>query len=664
MRSASMRPEAALAHEPLLLLPGFKPGALGFATRTTIALLLAYFTAFLLQLDTASSAGLCVAIVAQPTPGMAMSKAIYRAAGTLIGGVAAVAIVGIFAQDRTMLLAAFILWLGACTFVASLLRDFRSYGAVLCGYTVGIIAVASIDSPDSVFYAAVNRVAAILIGIVSVAVVNSLLAPRGAYDNLVAALRGHLDDVERLADDTLRNAKVQTDRLCVHKGSTILALQTEASYAATELPDGIARSAGARSAIAALLGMISATRAIGAALLRDDFPQESRVLMQDVADELRSGGDDELRAHLLQTPSSPLQAFLQERMSDLLAQHDLALDGLASLTSGARPKRRVRLTAHHDVVGAGLSALRAIIAVAMGAVFCIYAGWAGASLLLVQQAAFIGLLGMQPNPTAAGINIAKAMPLPALACGFIIFVLLPQVSGFVPFALAVGPFMFLFVLAGQHPRWAPIGPGLVLYFTLLLSPSNEQSFDLSSFLNTVLVQVVALLFMVVSFWLILPVSPRRRLARVSAAIAEDLRKTLSQGRSLNIAETLCVQYDRLAQVELWLGPPTPARLALLHRLYSFAQLDTALRRAFSGLEAVNPQTPEMRRHIDAARNALLYATPAKMAAASRNLLGDEEATGNEALLRAASGLFGADVLLRQHARALVHYGILDNAEAG
>ena len=60
MRSASMRPEAALAHEPLLLLPGFKPGALGFATRTTIALLLAYFTAFLLQLDTASSAGLCV----------------------------------------------------------------------------------------------------------------------------------------------------------------------------------------------------------------------------------------------------------------------------------------------------------------------------------------------------------------------------------------------------------------------------------------------------------------------------------------------------------------------------------------------------------------------------------------------------------------------------
>ena len=55
---------------------------------------------------------------------MAMSKAIYRAAGTLIGGVAAVAIVGIFAQDRTMLLAAFILWLGACTFVASLLRGF------------------------------------------------------------------------------------------------------------------------------------------------------------------------------------------------------------------------------------------------------------------------------------------------------------------------------------------------------------------------------------------------------------------------------------------------------------------------------------------------------------------------------------------------------------
>ena len=171
--SATIEP----AHEPWLLLPGFMPDALGFAFRATASLLLAYLVAFAIQLDTASSAGLCVAIVAQPTPGMAMSKAVYRAIGTVTGGVAAIILVAIFPQDRTMLLAGFTLWLGACTFVASLLRDFRSYGAVLCGYTVGIIAVAGIDAPAGAFLATLNRVAAILLGIASVAVVNLLTRP-------------------------------------------------------------------------------------------------------------------------------------------------------------------------------------------------------------------------------------------------------------------------------------------------------------------------------------------------------------------------------------------------------------------------------------------------------------------------------------------------------
>ncbi len=152
---------ATTAPAPFLSLPGFMPDALGFATRFAAALLLAYLVAFAMQLDSASSAGLCVAIVSQASPGMAMSKMLYRVAGTLAGGLAALVIVSAFPQDRTMLLAAFALWLGLCTFVATLLRDFRSYGAVLCGYTVGIIAVSGVDSPDGALLATLNRVAAI-----------------------------------------------------------------------------------------------------------------------------------------------------------------------------------------------------------------------------------------------------------------------------------------------------------------------------------------------------------------------------------------------------------------------------------------------------------------------------------------------------------------------
>ena len=189
----------------LFPLPGnFEPDAVPFAARTTLALLLGYGVSFAIQLDSASSAGLCVAIVAQALPGMALSKAAWRTAGTLIGGVAGVGLVAAFGQDRTMLLGGFTLWLGACAFVASALRDFRSYGAVLSGYTVGIIAIGNIDTPGGAFLSALNRVAAILIGVGSVAVVNTLLAPPLAYRHVLQHLDAWKAKVLAFAEDAGR----------------------------------------------------------------------------------------------------------------------------------------------------------------------------------------------------------------------------------------------------------------------------------------------------------------------------------------------------------------------------------------------------------------------------------------------------------------------------
>ena len=208
------------------------PDTVAFATRTTLALLLAYLITFAVQLESASSAGLCVAIVAQPTPGMAMSKALYRIFGTILGGIVGFALVSLFPQDRTMLFGAFTLWLGACTFVAALLRDFRWYGAVLCGYTVGIIAISGIDAPAGGLIATLNRVAAILLGVVSVAVVNALLSRAVAYEQLVAALRQRLAAAEALAVSALTGKNLPHEPLPAQEGASILALRTDAGRAA------------------------------------------------------------------------------------------------------------------------------------------------------------------------------------------------------------------------------------------------------------------------------------------------------------------------------------------------------------------------------------------------------------------------------------------------
>ena len=92
-----------------------KPAAWAFAVRIWLAMILALYAAFWLQLSSASSAAVCVAILAQPKRGQALSKALYRFLGTLVGAAVAIVLMALFAQDRVLLLVALATWLGLRT---------------------------------------------------------------------------------------------------------------------------------------------------------------------------------------------------------------------------------------------------------------------------------------------------------------------------------------------------------------------------------------------------------------------------------------------------------------------------------------------------------------------------------------------------------------------
>ncbi len=761
--------------DPFLLLPGgFLPDALGFATRTTLSVLLAYLVSFWLQLDSASSAGVCVAIVAQPTPGMALSKAAWRMGGTVAGCVVALGVAAAFGQDRTMLLWAFCAWLGACTAVASLLRDFRAYGAVLCGYTVGIIAVSDIDAPGRAFDSAVNRGAAIAVGIACVAVVNGLLAPSGAWAHLTRELHRQRDAVTALALRVLHGlaapepadaaparptpadgvsphptsadaaprdparpvpasggtasaapagagvpdlAAELSDVGCARRGAAILALRTEVGYVGAELTDGRDRAAGGQAAIVAVLSMLSAARRLhrlsATVALPEDPPARAALRLHAAAAALAlarphspAPEPPDLRRHpVLALPVACVAQLLAGAARAQAGLDGLAQGGLAQDTQAGRP---TRLPAHHDLVAAALNAARTVVGTGLGAVFCIYSGWSDSTQLLVQQAAFTALLGMQPNPTAAGVGMGLALPLPLLAAAIIKFGLLPQVSGYVPFSLALAPFVFAFSLLARHPRTAGPGGSMVLFLLLVLAPANPQTYDLSAFLNTCAAQLVAVLFMVLAFRLVLPVSPRRRLYRVAEAGTRALRRRLrGPGRIPDDPAALEVlHYDRLSQALRWLGRPSPARLALFSRVVAMGELDVALCRAQAGLAtlrarpaplpatpaatmpaaitppavtplapappAANPAAtlpprpadeapgpgadasrpdaePPARAALATAQAALAAPTPASLAAAAARLLA---AGGGGGVLEAAAGLQAAARLLRLQGRLL------------
>src|SRR6202158_585962 len=176
-----------------ITIAGFPLSTWAFALRIWAAMMVALYAAFWLQLESASSAAVTVAILARPTRGQAYQKAIYRVLATIIGVIASFVIAGLFPQSRSLFVLGFAGWLRLCVYVGGLLDGSRASTDILSGYTVAVVAVTQIDSPQNIFSAGVNRGAAIVVGIAALALISELFAApnvhTGLSDKLIAAHR-------------------------------------------------------------------------------------------------------------------------------------------------------------------------------------------------------------------------------------------------------------------------------------------------------------------------------------------------------------------------------------------------------------------------------------------------------------------------------------------
>src|ERR1700692_556247 len=215
-----------------------------YAFRVSLAAMVALYVAFWVQLGGASSAAVTVAILAQPTRGAALAKAVNRIAATLIGATMSIVIAGLFPGERVGLLAAFILWMCVCVFVASYFRGFRAYAAVLSGYTVGIITVVNIDTPQKVVATMTDRVAAITIGIFCVTLINDLFGSPAVWPGLERRITQAWHDVRDFGAAGLGGAR--EDARAGRLFAAIAGLRDEVDIVAHDMADGRHRASGAR----------------------------------------------------------------------------------------------------------------------------------------------------------------------------------------------------------------------------------------------------------------------------------------------------------------------------------------------------------------------------------------------------------------------------------
>ena len=641
-----------------------KPAAWAFATRIWIAMMLALGVAFWLQLESASSAATCVAILAQPKRGQAISKAVYRLVGTLVGAAVSIVLIALFGQDRVLLLVSVAVWLGLCVFVAQYLQDTRAYGAMLSGYTVGIVALAQIDTPQDTFDAATARVAAIVLGIVAITFINDALASPSTWRSLLPNLSDAWDATRAYARETLETGDLGVARTAALI-RRIAPLRADASAIAGELDDGPFRAAGARSCMAALYVMAASVRTVAAAAAHLGKPSPAvdealaicrRIASGSEADRLDA--DDhrlrELVDDAIRDPHRSVDEIVAlQRALDFACAATFAQDGLNALADGHRPLRDARLPTHRDFPVAARGAMRVVIGFAVTAASFVALGLPQASFALVQVAATASLSSTTPDPKKFANGVLIGMTLAATFAGIARFTLLNGVQGFPMLALAMAPVIYLGCFLSLNPKTFGIGFILIVFFPVLLGPSNPQDYDALTFLLNGFLVLVAAVILSVVVRLVLPVSAaQKRVFALDSAKRALADAMLGEGGDATTRTSL--NADRLFQFASYSSGNGAVRRANLSHAFALARLEAAAARAHAELRALW-RVEALRPLIPSTRNALARGDDRALEDAAGALLRAARAHDRSVRLltaRVVSDLVSAARTIARHRRFL------------
>lgn len=588
-----------------------------FGLRTWLAMMLALYVAFWMQLDGASSAAVTVGILALPTRGQVFGKALYRVIATVIGVVASIVMAGLFNEIRTLFVVALAGWLALCVFAAGWLDGDRASAAVLSGFTVAIVAMANIDSPQDTFSSSINRGAAIMIGIVAVTLVSDLFrAP-----DLLPTLLGKIDtihrDVKNFALRTLESDApdpVEVARLF----GRISALRADVVTLPLESIAGRTRAAAARQALSALVGEVRAARILASTFQATG--EDRHAWRARIAEALHGGGvhAEKLLDHcasVIHDQTGDVARLIAARGATALITEDRrVVESLCDVESGRGPGRGPGLPVYHSGRAAARNALRVFIAVLLSATVLVLSGWPSTTFALVLVAALASIAATTPNPWRFAVGTLIAMPVVAAVAGVTEFIVLDGVDAFPLLAIAMlVPIMVCCLLmTSGNPKLMPVGTSMVFFLPLVLSPSNPQSYDPQSFLTTSVLCISAAIILAVALATLLPTSDGRRRRWMLGAVRRECRDAVA-GRPIgrqSDPEASFQAADRLGQLAGLAYRDDAERIATLSHALHLTELTFSAMWVRSALADLDPGAAEQARSAMAALDPLRLRTVA------------------------------------------------------
>ncbi|WP_348984424.1 FUSC family protein [Achromobacter sp. Bel] len=529
-----------------------------YVMRSILAACLALVVAYVLELHAPYAAASSVLLVINPVQGGVIGKGVWRVLGTLVGMLAAFALMSAFGQMPWLFLFGFGAWLGVCVMGMTLLRHFRAYGATLAGYTVGLAAYGAMQHPERTFDQVMGRGASVLIGVVCLALVSALFSSRSVHrrlatllDRLAAATAGvlathhqaiqgsaepgakPLDAVRRSlitevygVDDLLALGKAESADLAHRAGAvrhTMVSLFSALVGGAPPLRD--------HSAGLALLGALQpdweeAWREVAQALGQEPGPAGRTRAIARLTD-LRARLAGVLAATSLDDVSEQAALMIAgDRLIEQLDDYVQAIEGIERFHQPRPTPASVSVPFHRDTVAAFQNGVRALLTVVMGGAFWIATGWTEGNMMLAGLAAACALLSTAPSPALGAVEFIKGT-VAAVAMAFLCtFIVLPHVSGLPLLLVILSLFWLPGVYATTVPGHALAGVAYLVAFTTLAAADNPMHYDFALFLNGAVAWILATGFTLLGFRIVLPRNLARDVTRLRQRIRDAALGTL------------------------------------------------------------------------------------------------------------------------------------------
>jgi uncharacterized membrane protein YccC len=621
----------------LTVFAGFPAASWTFALRVWLAVMLALYASFWLELEAPSTAAITVAIVALPTRGQGLEKAGYRILGTVLGVAISIAIAGVFSQTNHLLLATFSICVGLCAYAAAMLDGNRAYAAALCCITVALIAMQQIDSPQLVFTTGVDRGAAIAIGVLAIGLINDVLATPDYHPVLLHRLEGVQRQLANYVEGVTRG---ETTSSSVAGGllSNITALRPEVASLATESSSGSARSAAARAAIVDMVGVVFFARALARlpvaipASMRRRTTSELAAGVRSMPTAGNSDDQDDGFSELLAT-------CLVWIRDGLLRENERVRESIEAMRAGLQPLQAWRAPLYRSRRIAAAAGVRAAIHFALASAFFVMTGWPAAEACLALIAVVIGLSSTMADPRHVITLAAIATPMSCLIGGILKYVVLDGASEFPLLAIGLAPFVIGLALLMTLPNAAYSSLArLTLVFTLVvLAPSNPQTYDPSSFLIMCFFVCLSTILLFAAQLLFPPLSNDRRLRQFLREARHEL-DILDVRRRPRFApeEATFLDAGRIEQIVAASGT-TPSAGPILDEAMRWFDQAGALRHCGEALDALAGAPL-----VDTSRGALFRREASAMLASAEAWL-ERAASGDERAVSACAALVMASV---------------------